>query len=51
MAKPKINTTYQPDEGRYVSTMRRGNKTYRGWGTTKRQAESRLRRGAGMSGG
>lgn len=51
MAKPKIRTVYQPDEGRYVSTMRRGSRTYRSFGTTRQMAVSRVRRGAGMSGG
>ena len=50
-AKPRINVTYQPDEGRYVATMKRGRKTIRNWGVTRRQAVSRVRRGAGMSGG
>lgn len=49
--KPKINVRYQSEEGRYVATMKRGGKTYRGWGTTENMARSRLRRGAGMSGG
>lgn len=49
--RPKVNVVYQPDEGRYVATMKRGNRTYRNWGTTRQMAVSRVRRGAGMSGG
>jgi hypothetical protein len=50
MAKPKINYTTQ-DGGRVVATMKVGRKTYRAWGYNRRTAESRVRRGAGMSGG
>ena len=50
-SKPRISVTYQPDEGRYVATMTRGRKPVRNWGVTRRQAVSRVRRGAGMSGG
>ena len=47
----KIDVRYQADENRFVATMKRGRKTYRSFGTTEQMARSRVRRGAGMSGG
>jgi len=56
--KPKI--TYQFNEGDarnprggsfWTATMRKGRKTFTEMGRTKRAAEARVRRGAGLSGG
>ena len=53
MAKPKISYRYDTtgDGVRVVATMRRGRKTFTASGYNRRAAESRVRRGAGMSGG
>ena len=56
--KPKISYEYvqgdarNPRGGSYVvATMRRGRKTFTEMGRSKRAAEARVRRGAGLNGG